>query len=548
MWDVVSSEKKAKVSRSQLEVIWEEIARKSFPRMPNAERSSLDLTYLAAEDQYDGSFRNYLLDHANGFHGMVFPVNTQTTSLKPPKEFKDSDVAVKFYNEAAEELEYQKRRSNYSDVAHRCILERITFGTCGILIEEDKDDYSSEPDGLNFRDFNVNSYSIQQDHRGRVSEVYTVLEYSPEDAASEWGKDNLPEKIRVKLGKNSDKKDRYIVGFKRVKEWDDEQLKKDAEGKPFVMKVVLAKGKQDVVTQGFHEFPFAFSRYLTITGNPYGFSPSFFLLPEARRLVRQQEIADQMGLAALSGGPLVALNKLKGRINRGVNQITYVESMGDAPASMLTTNPSEYQVGLTRIDNAKEDMKKALNIDFFQLFSNLDDPNITATVGRYLKAEQASNQGSPYTRFMNEFVEPVDMRAFKILYRQGKLPEVPDELVVGNDKKTGLKDFPMPEAEFSNQIVEALETSKVLALQEWMQGIGLPLFEADPKTAVSFNFDHIAKNTFRVQVGDEDAIRSEKEVADSLKEIQEQQQQEQQLAQAREGAAVAKDASTAGVI
>ena len=547
MWDVIKSEQKAKADRNQLEVLWEEIARRSFPRMPNAERSSLDLTHLAADDQYDGTFRNYLLDHANGFHGMVFPVNQQTTNLRPPKEYRGNDVAIKFYNECAEELEYQKRNSNYADVSHRAILERITFGTCGVLIEEDKDDFTDEGDGLNFRDFNVNTYSIVQDHRGRVSEVYTKMEYTPEDAASEWGKDNLPKEVQDKLGK-SDKKDLYVVGFKRVKQWDDEKLKTEAEGKPFVMKVVLQKGKKDVLTEGFHEFPFAFSRYLTITGNPYGFSPSFFLIPEARRLVRQQEIADQMGLAALSGGPLAALAKYKGRINRGVNQVTYVENMAEIPRPILTTNPGEYQVGLTRIDNAKEDMKKALNLDFFQLFTNLDDPSITATVGRYLKAEQASNQGSPYTRFMDEFVKPVDLRAFKILYRQGKLPDIPEELTVGFDEQTGLPDFPMPELQFSNQIVEALEASKSLAFTEWINTIATPLFQADPKAAACFNFAHLAKDTFRTQVGDEDALKTDKEVKEEMETMKAQEQQQQQLVEAESGARAAKDAKQAGVI
>ena len=548
MWDVVASERKAKVPRNQLEVIWEEIARKSFPRMPNAERTTLDLTHLAAEDQYDGSFRNYLLDHANGFHGMVFPVNSQTTNLRPPKELRDNETAIKFYNECAEELEYQKRNSNYADVSHRCILERITFGTCGVLVEGDQDDYTDEPDGLNFRDFNVNTYSIMQDHRGRVSEVYAMLQYSAEEAADEWGKDNLPEEVSARLGKNSDDKDNYVVGFKRIKEWDDEDLKKGAEGKKVVMKVVLVKGKKEVKVEGFHEFPFAFSRYLTITGNPYGFSPSFFLLPEARRLVRQQEIADQMGLAALSGGPLAALNKYKGRINRGVNQVTYLENMADLPRPILTTNPGEYQVGLTRIDNAKEDIKKALNIDFFQLFSNLDNPNITATVGNYLKAEQASNQGSPYSRFMDEFVKPVDVRAFKVLYRQGKMPDVPEEIVTGTDEATGLQDFPMPDLEFSNRIVEALEVSKSLATTEWLQTIGLPVMEQVPQVAASFDFTHIAKKSFRTQVGDEEAIKSEQEVEEEIEAMKAQEAQENQLLQAREAAAAAKDGAAAGVI
>jgi hypothetical protein len=513
---------------SQIRTLHDEVGRLTFPRKHNATfQETVNFTDLISNDNYDSTLRRNLLDAANGLVSMLLPVGDQGFSLKAPG-VKPTDDAKKYYAECTEELVYQIRsNSNFIDSVGEATLEWWTFGTCGMRRE-----WSERKDRLHFRNMLVNTYVISQNPEGDVDEVYVRMVYTAKDAAKEWGAENLPDEIRDRLTDETDKKtDEYIVGVFEVQDYDSPEIKKLAKGRRWLMMVEHKATKVRVDAIPFHDNPFSFGRWASITGLPYGFSPVWLILPEVRRLYRMQELADKLGLAALAP-PIAALAKLKGRLNRGPLGVTYVDDMGEMP-QVLQTSSQEYKIGMERIADAKKDIGEATYQDFFKLFSGADKLPETATLAQLMDAERSAQIGTPYQRYTQEFFAPQLIGAFKTLYRQGKMPEPPESLVVGEDKTTGQPDIKLPAVAFENRLVNALKAVENIAISQWWSTIGAMIGEVAPEEVkANLDWSEMLRTTFRNAVKNEAYVEKASKAADTKEAMAAAAQQAAQLEQA----------------
>lgn len=515
---------------SQIRTLHDEVGQLTFPRKHNATfQETVNFTQLISNDNYDSTLRRNLLDAANGLVSMLLPVGDQGFSLKAPG-VKPTDEAKKYYAECTEELVYQIRsNSNFIDSVGEATLEWWTFGTCGMRRE-----WSERKDRLHFRNMLVNTYVISQNPEGDIDEVYVRMVYTAKDAAKEWGAEKLPEEIRERLDNDNDKKtDEYVVGVFEVQDFDSDEIKKLAKGRRWLMVVEHKATKARVDAIPFHDNPFSFGRWASITGLPYGFSPVWLILPEVRRLYRMQELADKLGLATLAP-PIAALGKLKGRINRGPLGVTYVDDMSEAP-QVLQTSTAEYKIGLERIADAKKDIGEATYQDFFKLFSGADKLPETATLAQLMDAERSAQIGTPYQRYTQEFFAPQLIGAFKALYRQGKMPEPPESLVVSRDEKTGKSDVKLPAVAFENRLVNALKAVENIALSQWYATIGDIVANIAPEELKSqFDWEKITRDSFRNAVKNEGYLEKVSKAQDTKKAMAEAAQQAAELQQAEQ--------------
>jgi hypothetical protein len=525
---------------SEMKQLWDEIGRRTFPRKPNATyQYTVDFAGLIAADNYDSTLLRALSDHASGTSALLFPVTEQGFRLKPPRRLKDDDSAVRWCEECTEELSYQMlSNSNFRDALDEALLERITFGTGGCWSM-----FNGRKQRLVYRSAPVGTYVVGQDSDGQVNEIYARYEFTADQAATEWGHEGLPEIAKDRLGKEPNDNqesanDEYVVCVKEVMPWEDE-IAKAAKGKQFYYRVEHKATGHVVVEEGFHEFPVSVMRYQPITGCPYGFTPNFFLMPEVRRLYRQQELADKLGLATLAP-PLAALAKYEGMIRRGPLGITYVDDMDEAPVPLHSAT-GDIKFGMERIEDAKQDIERTLGVDFFKMFSSLDDPKITATMARLMEAEKAINLGSPYHRTSLNLTSIIQ-RSWAMLYRVGNFFADPPEAMQSQQKNpvTGRPDVVMPEVAFENRMVQALRGAENIKLAEWLEVMG-PLLQAHPEELANFDLQQLTRRTFRNTVAVEDVMRPEAEVEELKQEMAEQAAQ-QQLEQMQMGADAANKA------
>lgn len=552
-YDAVSKD----MAQTQIRVLNDEVGRRTFPRMPNATYDhTLDFQDLLSEDNYDSTLRRNIMDAANGITSMLFPVGDNGFSLGPSRlrrqdldrlgvtsirELVEQDEVKRFYNECTEELVYHLRTgSNFLNVTGEALLEWWAFGTGGL-----RRSWSERHDRLHFRNMLVNTYAIVQDHEGEISETYLQLSYTPRQAAQEWGKDALPEAVAEKLENETDNSpEAYLMGVRRMEAYDSEEDRKAAKGRDWIVKVQHKKSSETVFTSGFHDNPFSFGRWATITGIPYGFSPVWLVLPEVRRLNRMQELADNLGLAALAP-PITALAKYKGRINRGPLGVTYVDDMSEAPARTIDPGP-DYKIALDRIQAAKDDIGAVMHMDFFRLFTGNDDPPETATVARLMDAERAGMVGTPYQRLTVEFFGPQVVSSWGTLYRQGMMPDPPESLILGRNEDTGQVDIPVPETRFENRLVSALKAVENVAFSEWMGMVGNVIAEVAPDVLRNnLDLTKVTRETFRTGVKNEQMLRPEHEVDELEREMAAAIEQQASLQNAQSAADVEKTLSVA---
>jgi len=150
-------------------------------------------------------------------------------------------------------------------------------------------------------------------------------------------------------------------------------------------------------------------------------------------------------------------------------------------------------------------------------------------------------QFSPtFSALTSEYLDPKLMRIFGILWRQGKMPQPPEELTM----LLGEGQVPLPQVAYSNRISLAIKAKTNMNYAEYM-AIQTPLAELDPSMLDNMDSDVQFRDGWRNAGLPEDGLRREIDVEELRQARAEAQQQQMQMEQAAQAAAIAKDASAA---
>jgi hypothetical protein len=449
-------------------------------------------------------------------------------SLTPPKGLKDNDAAIKFYRECAEEITYRLDQSNFYTSIQETYLERAAFGTACDFSEWDED-----YDQLNFRNLNVGSYYIGNDHRGRCNEVVYESSYTAAAAATEFGIENLSDKLQKEV-KDPKKNDLhvFIIMVEKTKQWDEDQ------DFPYYMCCIEEDSKKVVSKQGYYEMPAHVTRYLKWGTSPYGFAPTWIALPEAHKLSLLQKQMDVLAEKA-ANPPILAPASLEGEIGVGALDITYVNDIDPNRSPREWATSGRYDIGQDRIAEKKKTIQEIMHGDLFRLFAQIER-TMTATEATLREAEKVMQFSPTFSALTSEYLDPKLMRIFGILWRQGKMPQPPEELTM----LLGEGSVPLPQVSYNNRISLAIKAKQNSSYAEYM-AIQTPLAEMNPSILDNMDSDQVFRDGWRNAGLPEDGLTREIDVEETRQARAEAQQQQMQMEQAAQGAAIAKDAAAA---
>jgi len=479
---------------------------------------------------HDSTLRTASLMLANGFCSLVTPREEVWHNMTPPKALRDNDNVVKFYRECSEEITYRLEQSNFYTEIQEVYLDRAAMGT-GLDFSE----WDSENDELNFRHLPIGTYYIGQDHRGRCDAVVYECNYTAVQAASEFGIENLPEKLQ---GEAKDPKKNeshmFVICVDKTRDWEAES--------PFPYKMVCVHedSKKVVHEQGYYEMPAHVTRYLKWGNSPYGFAPTWVALPEAHKLSFLQKQMDVLAEKA-ANPPILAPASLEGEIGVGALDITYVNDLDPNRAPREWATAGRYDIGQDRIEQKKKAIMEIMHGDLFRLFAQIDR-QMTATEATLRQAEKVMQFSPTFSRLTSEYLDPKLRRIFSILWRQGKMPEAPEEIqMVTQDRSVVV---PVPNIAYNNRISLAIKSQQNTAFAEFM-AMNQSTIEMNPEILDNLNGDAHFRDSWRNAGLPEDGLRSEEEVAESREARAEQQAQMQQMEQAQQATSMLKDASAA---
>ena len=525
---VISRRDALRQYRTPHESLWDEIAELSMPRKITDSSHGSFPSLINSAELHDSTLRISCLQLANGFCSLVTPREEVWHSLTPPKGLEDNDAAIKFYRECAEEITYRLDQSNFYTSVQETYLERAAFGTACDFSEWDED-----YDQLNFRNLNVGSYYIGNDHRGRCNEVVYESSYTAAAAATEFGIENLSDKLQKEV-KDPKKNDLhvFIIMVEKTKPSDEDQ------DFPYYMCCIEEDSKKVVSKQGYYEMPAHVTRYLKWGTSPYGFAPTWIALPEAHKLSLLQKQMDVLAEKA-ANPPILAPASLEGEIGVGALDITYVNDIDPNRSPREWATSGRYDIGQDRIAEKKKTIQEIMHGDLFRLFAQIER-TMTATEATLREAEKVMQFSPTFSALTSEYLDPKLMRIFGILWRQGKMPQPPEELTM----LLGEGSVPLPQVSYNNRISLAIKAKQNSNYAEYM-AIQTPLAEMNPSILDNMDSDQVFRDGWRNAGLPEGGLTREIEVEETRQARAEAQQQQMQMEQAAQGAAIAKDAAAA---
>lgn len=426
-----------------------------------------------------------------GQYNWLTPPNQPWGEYDVPEELSDGegseDEATAWLGKASDITMRELARSNFYSVASMAYLGVGVFGTDLVIAEEGK------KTALNFRHARIGTYVIEEDDEGVVDTTMREFELTFRQAKQMFGEENLPDKMKqaARGAEGLKKKFRFIHCIFPREDSKRIPAKKDGANKPIASVYVALEFNECVRIGGYDEQPALCSRFDKWgTNAPWGYGPAYLALPIARQLNYVQEFLD--ALAELHAYPRVLIpDNLEGDVDlRAGGATTWDTSVQNGKPEEWAT-VGDYKLGIEMQEQRRQQLRQAFMTDAFKLLNSMPllDKKMTAFEISQRQAENLSAFTPSLGRRVTEFLNPLMLRVFGILYRAGKFGQAPDSIMV--DLGGGKRALALPNVLITNRLTDALKALKNRATEQTFQFL-LPQVEVGRVECLDiFNMDDV---------------------------------------------------------
>lgn len=427
----------------------------------------------------------------------------------------DSDEEKQWFDDSAKTIWENIHGSNFDAVAFECALDLISAGWFVKYIDVDR-----ENGGYRFEEWPLATCWIAASKPGGLPDTLVrCYELTAEQAANDFGLDNLSEEVRKLIEQNKlDEKVQfvhsiyprpmYVVGSKRAKNL------------PFASVHVEAKSRKLVRESGYHECPFVAPRWNKLANSDYAIGPMFRALPDIKQLNRLVQLEDTNADMAISGMWIAeddgVLNPRTVKVGpRKIIVANSVESMKPLQSG------ANFQLSFTKKEQLQAAIRKILMAD--QLAPQ-DSPVRTATEINVRVQMIRQLLGPIYGRLQAEWLQPMIARCFGLALRAGILKPLPPSLV---DKTARVV--------FTSPMAKAQKLEEVTAVESSLVAVGqLAAAKQDPSVWDAVDVDESIRVIADGRGVPAKIMRSQEEIdaiRDARAKAQQQAAQQQQQAE-----------------
>lgn len=409
--------------------------------------------------------------------------------------------------------------SNFDSEVTDFLTDLVVAGWAVLYVDTNRD-----KGGFTFNTWTIgNCYISSTQANGLIDTIYREFELSAEQIVSEFGIDNVSDKVRTALDKKPDQKFTLVQAiFPR-----DSKLIKGEEGKrvstsmPFASYTIEAQSKHILKESGFEEFPCVVSRFKKIPDSHYGLGMGSMVISDAKTANQIMKLSLQTAELNL-GGLWIAAHD--GVVNPNTlrirpNAIISVNSI-DNSIKRLDTGSANVGLGLDFLQHFQAKIKRTLMSD--QLTPQGSSP-LTATEIQARVQVYRNQLGSIFSRMQAEYLQILLERTWGLAMRSGVLPNAPEELMQASRISFN----------FINPMAASQKLEWVTAIQNLMINVS-QMAQIDPTVMDNLNTDAMVQVMADALAVPTEAIRTDEEIAQLRQSKQEQQQamQEQQQQQA----------------
>lgn len=494
-----------KAERSSWDSWWQTLRHYVLPR-----RVQPEATRIPGQIPEDGNF-DHIYDTtaieacqklASGHISYITPGHEVWFKWSAPYEFEGMDHIESWYNHASEIAIRELADSNFYTEIHETFLDRAALGTGSLFCGSGRDGR------LLFTQIPCGSFVCAENDEGAVDTYYREFQFSPYQAERLFGRDRLGEKAKAMLDRDSRKHSSTLRFLHVVSPRENyDPRKKDALNKPFRSVYISLDDNRIVEENGYMEFPYLVTRFLKWGEGPYGLPPGRLVFPAIKQAQFLNRILDTLGEIAAFPRILELANQV-GEIDFRAGGRTLI-----SPEAAQLGYPREwatggnYNIGLDRLKSKQEAIKKAFYLPMFELWGETTH-RMTATEVMARENEKTLLFSPSFTLFISDF-HPIMQRIFKLLYRQGKLPPPPAEIITASELSG--HDIAEPRIVYQSKIALVLRRMQTESFDRTLQRLSA-ISSYHPEAADNFEWDKSLRDMSRIEGVAENFLRPQDQV------------------------------------
>lgn len=461
-----------------------------------------------------------------GLSAVMFPPGQYFCRLETETQADFNSRSIAYLNRFTDTLhtELFKPSCNFILEINETITSWVGFGTSNIYSEWNKNLL-----GLNFRDWDVANFRFGVDSRGYPDRCWIRWEYTAEQAVQLFGP-TVGEKVLAAAKDSRHAQDKFWFVW-RIRPRQNRNVRYGDVLNYRYEKVCVNETERIVVDEGgYKEFPYHLSRWLTTSGEKWGYGQGVYCLSADKEL-QQQKRALMLCAELINNPPRQTLESFEGtpKVYPGANnRVMEMDSIKALDRDLAGNFP----ITKDTLEMTKTDIR---NIFFDRVFAPLDE--LTGDRRTRLEIAERIKSGYqqlilPVTRFYNECLTPLIERCVMLLLRNYRMPPPPPEL-------KGFK------VQYLGRLALALKEQHADALQRYVEFSSLMEAVIPNFTADTINTDRAGRNMATIFGVNEDDLNTPEE-RDAIRQKRQQEQDQMKMLMAAQAASKAiKDTSVA---
>jgi len=507
--------------RAQFQSYWGDIASVFMPRKALTLGTRLDFSRI-----FDSSPIRALNTMASGFHSwLTNPASKWFQLAMTQRELMEIKVVKVWLEDTEEEIFSTFNNSNLDETLQEFYIDAGGFGTGNVFIQEDF------KDRVRFTELPISEVFLEEDARGRVTRIYRKFEYRVQQAWDLWGKAAGAE-VRTKILNVNTQNDKVVyvhyIGPREIRQ----EGKKDNSNMEYQSVWITYVKKELVSVGGFNEFPVACGRFHKKSGEVWGFSPAMDNLADAHMLNAMKKTLIRAAMKIIDPPIVMPDRGFILPLNLNPSGINYRNPQTKADDFTPIITKGNIPIGIEMINDTREAINLGMFVRLFQAFGP-ERTKMTATEVNARIREGMALLGPVVGRFQQEVLDPIVLRTFNILYRNGFLPPVP-EILAG-------REFTV---RYISPLARAQRESEVGAILRMLSTVG-EMSAFVPNIIDKINPDKAIDEIADVIGVTPQIIRDDDEVAEIRQARMEAQQAATQAEQITQGAKAARDIGAA---
>jgi hypothetical protein len=474
---------------------------------------------------YDSTALQAVQDLASAFQGTLTNPATVWSTLRFQDETLNNNAEATSWLEEANKILHNKfNESNFNTEIAKGYQSFVSLANMVLFVERGDDTQT-----FRFTSLHLARIAWAEDKNSIVDTIYRKFDLSARQAFEKWGT-RVHDNILRDVERDPDKQYSFMHC---VLPRDPKDIKLNevglapGEDRPIASIYIDTTHSKIVEETGYYEMPILAARWSLMPSETYGRGPGHYALPDTRSLNKLME--EYLTAVAKDNNPPILANQrdIFGSVDMRPKTISLVKDINGIREMTSTARMDRVFDLFTRLTTS---IRSIFFLDKLLLPDRRETGEMTAFEVSQRIEQMQRVLGPTLSRLNNELLSPLIVRSFKILLREGLLPEMPAIL-----RERGLD----VDIVFVNQLARAQQIQDVNTINQWVQGL-LVVAQANPAVIDNINVDGIAKHTGKILGVPEVVIQNDEAMA----ALRQQRAQQAQQAQALESATKVADISS----